>query len=115
MSITGTKLIDLIRGFTVDQVVSGRTNLFTDANILDAINYAKHELFGLRPDVFILNMFTTAEPADLSTSSSTLNIANWAVTPLCYKASAILLSQKSKDEFYRKAADEMLAKFNGSV
>ena len=115
MSITGTKLIDLIRGFVVDQVVTGRTNLFTDALIIDAINYAKHEFFGLRPDVFITNMSSVSEPADLSTASDTLTIESWGVTPLCYKAASILLSQKSKDEFYRKAADEMLAKFNGSI
>jgi len=115
MNVVASDLIKLIRGFTVDQVVSGRTNLFTDDTILESINFAKHEFFGLRPDVFITNVSNVSEPDDLTTTTDTLTMESWAITPLCYKASSILLSQKSKDEFYRRAADEMLKKFNGSI
>ena len=115
MSITGTKLIEIIRGFTVDQVVTGRTNLFTDANIIDSINFAKHDLFALRPDAFSSSAVTITEPSDISAATDTITLNSWGVTPLCYKAASLLLSQKSKDEFYRKAADEMLKKFNGSI
>ena len=117
-SITLENLKNVVRGFCVDTVDStgSYSTFFTDTQITNAINFAKGDLFANRPEAFNTNTtsshtFVVDEPTDLASDSDTLSVFGYAQVPLCYKAASILLSQKGKDEFYRKAADEMLTKY----
>jgi len=49
------------------------------------------------------------------TSEDEIEMAGWAEVPLCYLASSLLMTQKSKDSYYRKAADQNLQKYLGSI
>ena len=110
---SGTALITIVRGIIVDRVVSGEVNFFTDSEILSALNLAKSGLYNRRPDAFQITYSSggelgTTEPSDFGVASDTLTIKNWAIEPLCYYTASIGLVQKSKDSFYREAAEKLL-------
>lgn len=115
MAVLTSKLILLVRGMAVDKAESGIVNLWTDEEVIESINQAKHDLFGRRPDAFSTLVALTTEPADVETGESTLEIATWAEMPLCYLASSILMAQRSKDAYYRKASEQNLQKYLGGI
>ena len=62
------KIAELVRGFAVDQVVQGDGVLptFTDQQVIDAINFAKADLFSKRPEAFSSSAIVITEPSDIT-------------------------------------------------
>lgn len=114
MAVLASTVIGIVRGLAVDKVEAGYDNLWTDAEVIEAVNQAKHDLFGRRPDAFSTLVALIEEPDDID-DEATLEIATWAEMPLCYLASSILMAQRSKDAYYRKASDQNLEKYLGSI
>jgi len=44
-----------------------------------------------------------------------MEMAHWAEMPICFLAASILMSQRSKDTYYRKASEEAMKKYLGSI
>ena len=58
---------------------------------------------------------TTSSGFSWKIPDTAVNILNWALTPLAQKAASILLSQQSKDVFYREASVALDKIYNGSI
>lgn len=109
-----------IRGIIVDQEVPGEDVLFSDDEIITALNMAKSGMFARKPSVFSIsksssNILTLEEPSDYTTSTTNIDIAKWGLEPLCYYTAAICLLQKSKDAYYREAADKLIQLYEGTL
>lgn len=118
-TITIANTITILRGIIVDKEETGVDAFFSDAELLTAINVAKHALFGDRPGAFGLSLSGTdltyvSEPTDY-TSSDSISIESWAFEPLTYYAAAFTLIQKSKDSFYREASEKLMELYRGAL
>tara|TARA_R100000152_G_C6772177_1_gene198953 strand:- start:597 stop:1634 length:1038 start_codon:yes stop_codon:yes gene_type:complete len=78
------KIAELVRGFAVDQVVQGDGVLptFTDQQVIDAINFAKADLFSKRPEAFSSSAIVITEPSDITDVKSSKrfldgDLAHW--------------------------------------
>ena len=58
---------------------------------------------------------TTSSGFSWKIPDTAVNVLNWALTPLAQKAASILLSQQSKDVFYREASVALDKIYNGSI
>ena len=114
MAVSTETLVTFTRGLAVDQVEAGITNIWTDSEVINSINQAKHDLYGRRPDAFSVSAMIVEEPADIAALGS-LVIAKWAEFSLCLKASSVLMDQKSKDSYYRKASEQNAEKYLRSI
>ena len=72
------KIAELVRGFAVDQVVQGDGVLptFTDQQVIDAINFAKADLFSKRPEAFSSSAIVITEPSDITDIKSSKRFLN---------------------------------------
>ncbi len=102
---------DTVRGIVVDRVEAGVTPFFSDDELLVAINITKNEFFARRPEAFCNATILLEPPVDLTGIDTSLAINPWAVSPFCFGVAYHLLSQRGKDAFYRKAAQEVLKKY----
>jgi len=109
MSVTYTQVVAIARRLVVDQVESGIVNAFTDTEIVVAVNLAKNDFFGRRPEAFSLTAIVIEPPADIVIGgiAATAPINDWAVRAYCFGVAAFLLRQRGKDSYYRKAADAL--------
>jgi len=109
-SISFDKIEQIVRNIISDRVVAGETPLFSESEVVDALNIAKSSIYGRKPEAFLVESTDTginlSEPSDY-TASSTLSLASWAVEPLTFMVAYLLLSQKSKDNFHREAATQL--------
>ena len=78
MATTLVQLRSMVRGLVIDREESGIDPTFTDAEIDRAINAAKDDLFGRRPEAFCVDSLLTEPPADvgaiLATSSDAIPV-----------------------------------------
>jgi len=72
MAAYASNLISRVRGFAVDSESSGIATKFTEAEVISAINQAKHDLFGRRPDAFSSAGVVTVEPDDIVSGRTVL-------------------------------------------
>ena len=109
MSTTYTQVIAVVRGLVVDQVELDVVNAFTDTEIVTAINLAKNDFFGRRPEAFSLSSVVVEPPADITIGgiATVCPINDWAIRTYCFGVASFLLRQRGKDAYYRKAADAM--------
>ena len=106
MATTATGITSTVRGLVIDIEEAGVEGLFSDAEILSAINSTKNDFFGIRPEAFSVSTIATAPPADVETGGS-LDIQPWALQQFCYGVATFLLFQRGKDAYFRKAADTL--------
>jgi len=109
MSTTYTQIKDIARGLIVDQVESGIVNAFTDTEIVLAINRAKNDFFGRRPEAFSQTTVVVEPPVDIAVGdiAEVCPINDWAIRTFCFGVASFLLRERGKDTYYRKAADTM--------
>jgi hypothetical protein len=111
MAIQISRIRAAVRGLVIDQTESGITAMFTDAEILEAINSAKDDFFGRRPEAFCLSSVATTAPADLTGDETAIDLQGWAIHQFCYGVASFLMAQRGKDSYYRKAADALFKKY----
>ena len=107
--MTYTEIIAAVRGLVVDRVEAGIANAFLDTEIVVAINLAKNDFFGRRPEAFSIATVVTEPPADIGIGDvgDEVPVSGWAMMTFCYGIATFLLRQRGKDSYYRKAADAM--------
>ncbi len=111
MAVLLATIEDTARGIVVDREVGGITPFFSDAEVLTAINLTKNDFFGQRPEAFFVSTVITEPPADLTSGDTEIDLLPWATGQFCFGVAYFLLSQRGKDAFYRKAAQEVLKKY----
>lgn len=80
MSVKLSALVSMVRGMAVDRKETGSPVFWSDTEVIEGINQAKHDLFGRRPDAFSTLATVTEEPADLSSSRVSLEFTQGETT-----------------------------------
>jgi len=73
MPIKASNLVRLIRGMIIDKEDGTAPLKFTEREVVDAINVAKHDLFARRPDAFSVSALTLTEPSNIKSARISLS------------------------------------------
>jgi hypothetical protein len=97
----------------IDRVKTGVTNTFTNEEVINAFNMAKHDMYSRIPSVFtdVSGNLLGSEPVDASDIGDIYYIENWAVYPIVLFSASFLMQSKSKDKYYRGAHKATLAEY----